>query len=113
MSNDLAVKFSFSEGNVFLPRKVITQSEFERVLEENDILADIEQLVRTCLAQAKMKNYDIDDVLLAGGSSLIPCFQRLLIEDLRFGLNKVHGCTIRNAVAREVLTIYSVINYYL
>ena len=49
LSNDLAVKFSFSEGNVFLPRKVITQSEFERVLEENDILADIEQLVRTCL----------------------------------------------------------------
>lgn len=104
LSNDLTVKFSFSEGNVFFGRKVITQSEFERVLEENGVLTEVEDLVRGCLAQAKMKNYDIDDVLLAGGSSLIPCFQRLLIEDLRFGPNKVHGCTIRNAVAREVLT---------
>lgn len=83
------------------PKVNITQSEFEDAL--NNISDDIENLVQKCLDDAGLNYFDIDDVLLAGGSSLIPFIQNILIEEMRFG-NRVHGCDRKKIVPSDVLT---------
>lgn len=83
------------------PKTNIMQSEFEDAL--NDVSDDIENLVQKCLDDADLSYFDIDDVLLAGGSSLIPFIQNILIEEMRFG-NRVHGCARKKVVPSDVLT---------
>lgn len=86
----------------FFPKTLITQSEFEEAISET--FDKIQNLVERCLKQADLRYYDIDDVLLAGGSSLIPCIQNILIEEVGFGEDRVHGCIRKKAVPRDVLT---------
>lgn len=104
LSDDRENRFYFlGPAGVELEEDIIKREEFEKALRENGDFEKIEGLVKECLNSANLEPYDIDDVLLAGGSSLIPSVQELLREDLHFS-NKVHGCTIRNAVSRDVLT---------
>lgn len=66
----------------------LKRSDFEKAIK--DELADIDDVIDDMLrgAQPKFNNEDIGIVLLAGGSSMIPCVKKLLIN--KFGEDKVH-----------------------
>lgn len=102
LSTELIWDFQWTgPDGIFFPKTNIVQSEFEEAL--NDVSEDIEELVQKCLDDSGLEYYDIDDVLLAGGSSLIPYIQNILIENMRFG-NRVHGCARKKVVPNDVLT---------
>lgn len=102
LSTEPSWDFQFTgPDGMFFPKTMITLTElYDAISETFDI---IQNLVETCIEEAGLKPYDIDDVLLAGGSSLIPCIQDILIEDIGFG-DRVRGCMRRKAVPRDVLT---------
>lgn len=79
-------KFSFIGNNIQLEEKTFFREEFDEAI--SDKLDEIDSLIQKCLDDGEIADpYDIDKVILAGGSSLIPAVQQLLID--RFGLMKV------------------------
>ncbi len=77
LSKKETVKFRLKgeEGTV---RGEISRSEFESLIYWD--IARIEMLIETVLDEAKIEASDVEKVLLAGGSSHVPCVQRLLKE---------------------------------
>lgn len=79
-------KFSFIGRNIQIDEKTFYRDDFADAIEEK--LDEIDNLVDTCLEHGNIVDpFDIDHVILAGGSSLIPAVQNLLVD--RFGSNRV------------------------
>lgn len=105
-------KFSFIGRNIQFEEKNFYRDDFENAIE--DKLQDIEDLIDKCLENGKIQDqYDVDRVILAGGSSMIPAVQELLTDI--FGYNKVSSKINENdnlikklkknrAIESEVLT---------
>lgn len=105
-------KFSFIGNNIQLEEKIFFREDFNEAI--SDKLTEIDDLVQKCLDDGNIDDpYDIDQVILAGGSSLIPAVQQLLVDT--FGVTRVSAklddkdAVIKNlkrnrAVESEVLT---------
>lgn len=81
LSKRAKTEFSFLGGSVVLDKRNFTKDEFEDAI--YDILDEIEELVMSCIDEAIDKDaiedeYDVDQVIIAGGSSLIPAVQEIL-----------------------------------
>ena len=87
LSNSKHADFSFiGTKGIVLTERTFHRTDFEDAI--SSIFPEIEQLIDNVLAAAKIDdNYEIDHVLIAGGSSLIPCIQEILTD--RFGKKKV------------------------
>lgn len=105
-------RFSFIGNNIQLEEKIFFREDFNEAI--SDKLTEIDELVQKCLDDGNIDDpYDIDRVILAGGSSLIPAVQQLLVDT--FGVTRVSAklddkdAVIKNlkrnrAVESEVLT---------
>lgn len=79
-------RFSFIGNNIQLEEKIFFREEFNESI--SDKLTEIDELVQKCLDNGNIDDpYDIDQVILAGGSSLIPAVQQLLVDT--FGVTRV------------------------
>lgn len=79
-------KFSFIGKNIQIDEKTFYRDDFANAIEEK--LDEIDDLIELCLENGNITDpFDIDHVILAGGSSLIPAVQNLLVD--RFGNNRV------------------------
>lgn len=90
-----ASKYSFSYigRRIQLDEKNFYRDDFTNAIE--DKLEEIDELIETCLENGNIDDcYDIDHVILAGGSSMIPAVQDLLID--KFGTNRVSSKSIDN-----------------
>lgn len=86
LSKALKYKFSFMNRNVLLDEVTFYREDFSNAIASK--LADIDKLIDKCLENAGVDDaYDIDNVILAGGSSMIPAVQDLLTD--RFGNTRV------------------------
>ncbi len=112
LSVDSKNTFSFIGKDIQFEDQVFYRNDFEDAIENK--LDDIDSLIRRCLESGKINDpYDIDQVILAGGSSMIPAVQRCLIDI--FGPQRVSGGPSSNdtyikahrknkAIESEVLT---------
>ncbi|HAU84317.1 MAG TPA: hypothetical protein DCW90_02035 [Lachnospiraceae bacterium] len=96
-------KFSFIGKNIQIDEKTFYRDDFTEAIEEK--LAEIDDLIELCLEDANITDpFDIDHVILAGGSSLIPAVQDLLRD--RFGNNRVASkITEQDAVIKSLKRI--------
>ncbi len=79
-------KFSFIGRNIQLEEQTFYRDDFANAIE--DKLDEIDDLIEICLEDGNIQDpYDIDHVILAGGSSMIPAVQNLLVD--KFGSNRV------------------------
>ncbi len=79
-------KFSFIGKNIQIEEQTFYRDDFSSAIE--DKLDEIADLIETCLKDGNISNpYDIDHVILAGGSSMIPAVQDLLVD--KFGVYRV------------------------
>lgn len=79
-------KFSFIGKNIQIDERTFYRDDFANAIE--DKLDEIDELIELCLENGNITDpFDIDHVILAGGSSLIPAVQNLLVD--RFGNNRV------------------------
>ena len=79
-------KFSFIGKNIQLEEQTFYRDDFANAIE--DKIDEIDDLIEICLENGDIQDpYDIDHVILAGGSSLIPAVQNLLVD--KFGPNRV------------------------
>lgn len=79
-------KFSFIGRNIQLEEQTFYKDDFSKAIEKK--LDEIDDLIDICLEHGNIQDtYDIDHVILAGGSSMIPAVQNLLID--KFGNNRV------------------------
>ncbi len=112
LSHSLKYKFSYIGQNIQLEEKTFYRDDFSEAISEK--LDEIDKLIEDCMENGNISDpYDIDHVILAGGSSMIPAVQNLLID--KFGNTHVSSkltekdsvikAMKRNrAVASEVLT---------
>lgn len=84
---DLSYKFntelSFIGGTVALEPKKFTRDDFDLAI--SDVLDDIRELIENCIEEGIDKEaienqYDVDQAIIAGGSSLIPVVQTILYD---------------------------------
>ena len=90
-----------------------TRSRFEDLLDQHDVYADINRTIRRALAAAGERGYnedDISDVLMVGGSSLIPSVQRTLQRI--FGRERVRLNRPLDAVARGAAAFVAGVDFY-
>lgn len=86
LSRTQRYRFSFVARNIQLEEKTFYRDDFDNAIDSK--LEEIDALIERCLQNGNISDpYDIDHVILAGGSSLIPAVQHLLID--RFGSMKV------------------------
>ncbi|MEE1361982.1 MAG: Hsp70 family protein [Selenomonadaceae bacterium] len=86
LSKSFKSTFHFIGRDVQLKEKDFFRDEFQDAISEQ--LDEIDDLIEQTLEDADIHDrYDIDRVILAGGSSLIPCIQDILIS--KFGSSKV------------------------
>lgn len=79
-------KFSFIGKNIQLEEQTFYRDDFSNSIE--DKIDEIDDLIERCLENGNIQDpYDIDHVILAGGSSMIPAVQNLLVD--KFGSNRV------------------------
>lgn len=79
-------KFSYIGPNIQFEEKIFYRDDFSDSIEEK--IDEIEELIDVCLENGNIEDeFDIDHVILAGGSSMIPVVQELLID--KFGIAKV------------------------
>ena len=79
-------RFSFIGPNIQLEEKIFYRDDFTAAIESK--LDEIDELIDTCLENGNITDpFDIDHVILAGGSSMIPAVQNLLVD--KFGRNRV------------------------
>lgn len=79
-------RFFFIGNNIQLEEKIFFREEFNEAI--SDKLTEIDELVQKCLDDGNIDDpYDINQVILAGGSSLIPAVQQLLVDI--FGVTRV------------------------
>lgn len=103
LSNAKKYKFSFIGKNIQIDEKTFYRDDFTEAIEEK--LNEIDNLIELCLEDANITDpFDIDHVILAGGSSLIPAVQDLLRD--RFGNNRVASeITEQDAVIKSLKRI--------
>lgn len=86
-------KFSFIGRNIQLEEQTFYREDFSKAIE--DKLDEIDDLIEMCLENGNVQDpYDIDHVILAGGSSMIPAVQNLLVD--KFGNNRVSSKLTEN-----------------
>ncbi len=86
LSQNLKFKFSFIGANIQFDEITFYRDDFTNAIEEK--LDEITELVNVCLEHGNISDpFNIDKVILAGGSSLIPAVQNLLMDI--FGSNRV------------------------
>lgn len=79
-------RFSFIGPNIQFEEKIFYRDDFTAAIESK--LEEIDELIDVCLENGNITDaFDIDYVILAGGSSMIPAVQDLLID--RFGRKRV------------------------
>lgn len=79
-------RFSYIGSNIQLDERVFYRDDFANAIDEK--LEEIEALLDRCLEKGNFSDpFDVDRVILAGGSSLIPAVQNLLMD--RFGAERV------------------------
>lgn len=79
-------RFSFIGRNIQLDEMTFYRDDFANSIDVK--LDEIDELIDRCLANGNISDpFDIDHVILAGGSSLIPAVQNLLFD--RFGSMRV------------------------
>ena len=79
-------RFSFIGRNIHLNEMTFYRDDFANAIDVK--LEEIDALIDRCLAHGNIADpYEIDRVILAGGSSLIPAVQNLLVD--RFGSMRV------------------------
>lgn len=76
--------------DILLDTRVFRRSEFEDAIE--DAIQIIKDKIEQCIDEANVNVSDIDQVLLAGGSSLIPCIIKILKD--KFGKEKMRRYNI-------------------
>ncbi|GAP14550.1 molecular chaperone [Longilinea arvoryzae] len=118
----LKVQLSFQDSAAIPPiplagggalQAAFTRGEFEDLLDQNDLFADINQTVRTAINHARERGYseeDIQAVLMVGGSSQIPAVQRTLRQF--FGKEKVFSNRPLDAVARGAAAFVAGVDFY-
>lgn len=104
LSDKIATKFSYSYQGQELLNKTIYRDEFEDSIDEllygdDEDRIGIDEFVRNivekCISSNRIDSkYDIDYVILAGGSSLIPAVQEILKDE--FGSTKVIAKSFAN-----------------
>lgn len=90
-----------------------TRGEFEELLDQNELFAEINQTVRAAVNHARERGYseeDIQAVLMVGGSSQIPSVQRTLRQ--YFGKDKVFSNRPLDAVARGAAAFGAGVDFY-
>ena len=86
LSKSQKYRFSFIGCNIQLEEKIFYRDDFSNAIE--DKLDEIDELLEICLENGNIQDpFDIDHVILAGGSSMIPAVQNLLLD--KFGNNRV------------------------
>lgn len=86
LSKKIESKFSFVGTKVVLDVKTFYREEFEESIQE--VLDSIDEMIDDCLEAGDIDDpYDIDKVIIAGGSSLIPAIQEIITS--KFGYNKL------------------------
>ncbi len=87
LSRAKKVKFSYlGPHNIVFDELTFYPDDFADSID--GALDEIDGLVEECMEEGKIYDpYDIDKVVVAGGSSLIPCVQNILTD--RFGANRV------------------------
>ncbi len=78
-------RFSFIGRNIQLEEKSFYSDDFENAIQEK--LEEIDEVIDICLEEGNKEPFDIDRVLLAGGSSMIPAVQNVLTN--KFGVRRV------------------------
>ncbi len=84
----------------------LTRSRFEELLERNEFLAQLREAIEEILALARQKGVEesqIEQVLLIGGSCLIPAVQRVAID--YFGRSRVNLAKPFEAAAHGALAL--------
>lgn len=84
LSNHAEAVISFHHGIIDI-EEPISRAEFETIIRER--VEEIREVVKRTLASAGLSAGEIDVVVRTGGSSLIPVFERMLIE--MFGNEKI------------------------
>lgn len=78
--------FSFIGQNIQFGDKSFFRDDFSDAIEEK--LDQIDELIDECMDKGNIDDpYEIDHVILAGGSSMIPAVQNILVD--KFGPNRV------------------------
>lgn len=86
LSKALKYKFSFIGPNIQLEEKTFYRDDFTASIESK--LDEIDAVIDNCLEEGNIDDpFEIDHVILAGGSSMIPAVQNLLTD--KFGTNRV------------------------
>jgi len=99
LSADATASYHISHGELALEGEY-TQKEMEKLLFENELYSDVEKTIERALNRAKDKGTTIEDikeVLLVGGSSLIPSVKKIVSR--LFG-SKLRSYRPYDAVAR-------------
>ncbi len=90
-----------------------TREEFENILDQHEVYAEINRTIRTALNSARERGYGEENVqaaLLVGGSSQIPSVQRTVRQF--FGKEKVMAEHPLDAVARGAAAFVAGIDFY-
>ncbi len=90
-----------------------TRAQLEDLLDEHEALTDIDRTIRRALADAAERGYREDSikaVLMVGGSSLIPCVQKMVRRV--FGRDRVSLEHPLDAVARGAAAFSAGIDFY-
>ncbi|TLN08744.1 Hsp70 family protein, partial [bacterium] len=118
----LKEQLSFQEAAAIMPiplagggalQAEFTRADFEELLDQNELFAEINQTVRSAVNQARERGYSEDDiqaVLMVGGSSQIPSVQRTLRQF--FGKDKVFFNRPLDAVARGAAAFVAGVDFY-
>lgn len=93
LSRSQKSKFSYIGRNIQLDTKTFYRDDFSEAIA--DKLDEIDDLIEDCLDSGNITDpFDIDHVILAGGSSMIPAVQNLLID--KFGNTHVSSKLTEN-----------------
>ncbi|HVP20639.1 MAG TPA: Hsp70 family protein [Anaerolineaceae bacterium] len=91
----------------------LTRASFEALLDQHDLFAEINRILRSALNAARERGYDedcIQSALMVGGSSAIPSVQRALRQ--LFGNERVLFHRPLDAVARGAAAFVAGVDFY-
>jgi molecular chaperone DnaK len=110
--NDAEIQpLHLANGNQITAR--LTRTEFEEILDTNNLYTEISATIRSALNDARERGYtedQIQEVLMVGGSSQIPSIQRQIRQI--FGRDKVHSNRPLDAVARGAAAFVAGVDFY-
>lgn len=114
LSTEQSIPLELDDAAMGVNRQVeLTRDELEEVLDEHDAFAQIDRTLRRALQDTRERGYTEDDlkaVLMVGGTSLIPCFQRTLQRI--FGRERVMLNRPMDAVARGAAAFIAGVDFF-